>query len=70
MTGEGRRPVRAGGFWLVALLSFAVGLAVLPFLPAAGQPAATGVRLLHLVGCCLLVGVLVERMRSRFRGPI
>ncbi|SCL19757.1 protein of unknown function [Micromonospora pallida] len=67
MTGTGRRPVRTGPFWLVALLSFVVGLAVLPFLPAAGQLGATGVRLLHLVGGSLLVGVLVERVRSQFR---
>nr|WP_190289246.1 DUF4184 family protein [Micromonospora sagamiensis] len=67
MVGEGQRPVRAGRSWLVVVLSFVVGLVVLPFLPAAGQPAATGVRLLHLVGCSLLAGVLTERARRRRR---
>ncbi|MFI7491486.1 DUF4184 family protein [Micromonospora echinaurantiaca] len=43
------------------------GVALLPALPAAGQPAATGVRLLHVLALALLVGGLAARRAWRPR---
>jgi hypothetical protein len=51
-------PIRPRAFWTAASVTAAAGLAVLPFLPAAAFPAATGVRLLHLVAVALLTGAL------------
>ncbi|MBO4210381.1 DUF4184 family protein [Micromonospora echinofusca] len=49
-------------FWWVAAGVLVVGLGVLPFLPAAGQPAPTIVRLLHLAALALLAGALATRV--------
>lgn len=55
------RATRPGAFWGVVIVVAAVGLVTVPMLPGASFPAATGVRLIHLVGAALLAGVLAVR---------
>ncbi|MFB9237327.1 DUF4184 family protein [Plantactinospora siamensis] len=52
---------RSAVFWSSAGVGAAVGLGGVRFLPAAGDIAALGVRLLHLLALVLLVGALCAR---------
>ncbi|GAA1397743.1 DUF4184 family protein [Catellatospora coxensis] len=63
----GARPAetRPRIFWSALAVAALVGLAVVPSLPGAGLPAATGVRLLHVAAGALLVGVLCVRIAVR-----
>ncbi|MFC7544864.1 DUF4184 family protein [Plantactinospora sp. GCM10030261] len=57
-------PGRRWLFWTVAAVTMGLGLAVLPFLPAAWTVAALGVRLLHLGAVALLLGAAAVRFGS------
>ncbi|MEH1016605.1 DUF4184 family protein [Micromonospora sp. CPCC 206060] len=61
------QPVDPRTFWRAAAVVLVAGLGALPFLPAAGQPAPTIVRLLHLAALALLVGGLATRAPTRQR---
>ncbi|WP_186315555.1 DUF4184 family protein [Catellatospora sichuanensis] len=54
-------------FWAAVAASALAGLAVVPSLPGAGLPAATGVRLLHVGAAALLIGALAVRIRRPCR---
>ncbi|HEX5598401.1 MAG TPA: DUF4184 family protein [Micromonosporaceae bacterium] len=58
-------PARPRRFWATAAIVATAGLAVLPFLPSATAPAATGVRLLHLAAAALLTGALAVILQLR-----
>lgn len=59
---------RAGAFWAAAGVVAAVGLGLLPFVPGAGFPAATGVRLLHVVAVALIAGAVATRISVKWKG--
>ncbi|MEV6812970.1 DUF4184 family protein [Micromonospora sp. NPDC051296] len=52
-------------FWTAAGVVAVVGLAAIPLLPGAAFPAATGVRLMHVVAVALLAGAVAARIWSR-----
>ncbi|MGS2615364.1 DUF4184 family protein [Micromonospora sp. LZ34] len=58
---------RPAVFRTVAVSTALGGVALLPVLPAAGQPAATGVRLLHVLALALLAGGVAARLAERWR---
>ncbi|MEV1143677.1 DUF4184 family protein [Micromonospora sp. NPDC049799] len=54
--------------YAVAGVTLAVGMGVLPLLPAADQIAPTGVRLLHVMAAALLTGGIAATVSTRRRG--
>ncbi|GIG01068.1 DUF4184 family protein [Catellatospora citrea] len=63
--GSGPPAARPRVFWTTAVVSGLAGLAAVPSLPGAELPAATGVRLLHVVAAALLSGVVAVRVSAK-----
>ncbi|MFI7576536.1 DUF4184 family protein [Micromonospora sp. NPDC049497] len=62
------RPTRRMVFYAVAGATLAVGMALLPLLPAADQVAPTGVRLFHVLASALVAGGVAATVSTRRRG--